>query len=233
MYYTLQAASLLTPEPPPSPQQLIILLHGVGSRPDAMLGMAEAFRSAWPGAAIAIPPGPEPFDGDDSGPAHLHHQWFSIRGITQGNRYERVAAALPAFISTIRSIQETTQVPPADTVLAGFSQGAIMALEAIAAADGLAGRVMAFSGRYARLPEAAPKWTSISFYHGDQDAVIALAHAKDAFEHLHELGADVTLDIAHGAGHEAHPALVSQAIERLQKQIPARLWRQALSGPPR
>lgn len=233
MYYTLQSPSLFTMEPPSAARQLIILLHGVGSLPAAMLGMAESFRSVWPQAAIAIPPGSQPFDGADPDQAHPHHQWFSIQGVSESNRFERVSASMPAFISTIRSIQETTLVPPADTVLAGFSQGAIMALEAIKVEDGLAGRVLAFSGRYARLPETAPKWTSISLYHGDLDEVIAVDHAKDAFEHLHELGADVTLDIAHGSGHEAHPALVAQAVERLQKQLPARLWKQALSGPPR
>jgi phospholipase/carboxylesterase len=233
MYYTLQTPSLLSMEPPvgnPSAsRQLIILLHGVGAQPGAMLGMAEAFRATYPEAVIAIPPGTQLFE---AGGSH-QYQWFSINGVTENNRHDRVAAAMPSFISTLRNIQETTLIPPADTVLAGFSQGAIMALEACAATDGLAGRVLSFSGRYARLPETAPKWTSISFYHGDQDEVISVEHAKDAFEHLHELGADVTLDIAHGAGHQAHPALVAQAIDRLKNQLPARLWKQALSGPPR
>lgn len=226
MYYTLNAPSLMTLEPPPAARQLVILLHGVGSQPGSLLGMAEAFRNQWPGAAIALPAGLQPFDGG----GYHHYQWFSVSGVTEANRPERVAAVLPSFIEMVKGIQETTGVPPVDTVMAGFSQGAIMALEAVAARDGLAGRVMAFSGRYARLPQAAPRDSSVSFYHGDQDQVIPLQHAQEAFDHLQELGGDVTLDIAHGIGHEAHPALVAQAVERLRGQIPARIWRKAMTG---
>lgn len=226
MYYSLQTAGLLADAPPAPARQLIILLHGTGSRPADMLGMAEAFRSTWPEAAIAIPAGMQPFDAGLPG----RHQWFSLAGITEANRPDRVQAALPAFVERVRGIQETTGVPPTDTVLAGFSQGAIMALEAVSAHDGLAGRVLAFSGRYARLPDSAPQHTTLGFYHGDQDEVIPVIHAQEAFEHLQELGADATLDIAHGVGHEAHPALVAQAIDRLKNQIPARLWRRALTG---
>ena len=225
MYYSLTTPSLLALAPPAGARQLIILLHGVGAQPEAMLGMAEEFRAAWPEAAIAIPAGQAPFDGGGSG-----RQWFSVAGVTEANRPDRVAAALPVFTALVRSLQETTRVPPVDTVLAGFSQGAIMALEAVAAHDGLAGRVLAFSGRYARLPETAPTHTSISFYHGDQDEVIPVRHAQEAFDHLHALGGDVTLDIAHGIGHEAHPVLVAEAIDRLRGQIPARLWRKAMTG---
>lgn len=230
MYYSLDMPGLLALEPPPGAQQLIILLHGVGAQPASLLGMAEAFREAWPGAAIALPAGLQPFDGDGHDASHRHYQWFSVRGVTEDNRPERVAAGLPGFIGLVRSLQETTRVPPTDTVIAGFSQGAIMALEAIAAVDGLAGRVLSFSGRYARLPAVAPTGTSLSFYHGDSDEVIPLRHAQEAFDHLAELGADVSLDIAHGTGHEPHPALVAEAIDRLRNQIPARLWKRALGG---
>lgn len=230
MYYSPLAPGQLTLEPPPSPRQLIILLHGVGARPASLAGMAEAFREVWPGAAIALPAGLQPFDGGGHDASHNHHQWFSIRGVTEDNRPERVAAVMPAFLGLVRSLQETTGVPPTDTVIAGFSQGAIMALEAISAADGLAGRVLSFSGRYARLPDTAPQSTSISFYHGDSDEVIPLQHAQTAFDHLAELGADVSLDIAHEIGHEPHPALVAEAIDRLRNQIPARLWKRALGG---
>ena len=44
--------------------------------------------------------------------------------------------------------------------------------------------------------------------------MISADHARDAFEHLQALGADVSLDIAHDVGHEPHPALVAQAIDR-------------------
>lgn len=226
MYYTLNDATLLSDTPPPNARQLIILLHGLGAQPTDLIEMARAFHEAWPKAAIALPPGLQAFEsGYWNG-----RQWFSVSEMGEDDRPERIAAAMPDFVALIRRIQNESKVPPADTVIAGFSQGAIMALEAIKAEDGLAGRVLAFAGRYATLPTEAPKHTTIGFYHGDEDEVISVEHAKDAFEHLQALGGDVSLDIAHGVGHEPHPALVAQAIDRLRDVLPARLWRRALGG---
>lgn len=226
MYYTLNDASLLSDTPPPNARQLIILLHGLGAQPTDLLDMARAFHEAWPEAAIALPPGLQAFESA----YWTGRQWFSVSEMGEDDRPERIAAAMPDFVTLIRKIQTESLVPPTDTVIVGFSQGAIMALEAIKTVDGLAGRVLAFAGRYARLPTEAPRLTSISFYHGDADDVISADHARDAFEHLQALGADVSLDIAHDVGHEPHPALVAQAIDRLRNVLPARLWRRALGG---
>lgn len=225
MYYSLNEPSLLAATPPSGARQLIILLHGAGAHPVDLLGMARQFHEAWPEAAIALPPGLQAVPGSETA-----RQWFSLQDITEDNRPGRIAAVMPDFIRMIQRLQDESGVPPADTVMAGFSQGAIMGLEAIKTHDGLAGRMLAFSGRYATLPTEAPRFTSISLYHGDKDPVISVDHARDAFDQLQTLGGDVSLDIAHGIGHEPHPALVAQAVDRLRNVIPARLWRRALSG---
>ena len=66
-----------------------------------------------------------------------------------------MAAALPRFIATVRALQLRFAIEWPRTALFGFSQGAIMALEAAQAEPELAGRVIAFSGRYATLPALA------------------------------------------------------------------------------
>src|SRR3546814_11975360 len=58
------------------------------------------------------------------------------------------------------------------TALAGFSQGASMALEASHAQPDLAGRVLAFSGLYASLPSTIPPTTMLHFFHGDWKSVV-------------------------------------------------------------
>jgi phospholipase/carboxylesterase len=121
-------------------------------------------------------------------------------------------------------------VGEAATALIGFSQGSIMALEAIAQADGLAGRVLAFSGRYASLPAQPPRLTTLHFFHGGADPVIPAAHAREAIEHLGAMDGDATLDIAQGVGHEIHPALVEQALLRLTRHVPKRMWQEALGA---
>ncbi|MEX8520337.1 MAG: esterase [Leptothrix sp. (in: b-proteobacteria)] len=214
------------PEGPP--EQLMVLLHGVGADAAHLAPLARVLRTHFPRAAVLVPQGFEPFDLAPSG-----RQWFSVAGVTEQNRPARVAAALPRLLDWLHAAQARLQASQAATALVGFSQGSIMALEAIAREDGLAGRVLAFSGRYASLPAQAPQLTTIHLLHGADDAVMPVELARQAFEHLADLpGGDVTLDIADGVGHELHAALVEQALHQLTHHIPLRTWQAALGSAP-
>lgn len=210
------------------PLQLMVLLHGVGSQPAHLRPLADVLRRQFPQAAVLVPAGFEPFD---AGPV-AGHQWFSVRGIDEDQRVERVARSLPALLARIRAEQARLGVEARATALFGFSQGAIMALEAVQADPALAGRVLAFSGRYARLPEQAPPETTIHLFHGSADPVIDAAHSRAAMQHLSGLSAgDATLDLAEGVGHELHAALVDRALHRLTHHVPLRLWQAAMASP--
>lgn len=205
------------------PQQLFILLHGVGGTPADLEALALAVRMAFPAAVVLVPQGFEPFDGGVTG-----RQWFSVRDISEQNRIERVAQAMPALLDYVHAAQTRLGLSSAQTALAGFSQGAIMALEALQAQNDLAGRVLAFSGRYAQLPASAPPLTTLHLLHGADDSVMSAEHAKAANERLAQLHGDTTIDIAGGVGHELHPALIQCAIERLLTCVPLRYWEEAL-----
>lgn len=209
------------------PEQLMLLLHGVGSDGVALAPLAQVLRSEYPQAAILAPDAPHAFDGGGCG-----HQWFSVQGITEDNRADRVAAALGPLLRWVRAQQDRLLVPPVATALVGFSQGAILSLEAVLAADGIAGRVLSFSGRFVALPTAAPQYTTLHFFHGSADAVTPVAHTQMAIDAMQALQGDATMDIAQGVGHELHPALVQRAIWRLRHHIPARTWAAALGATP-
>ncbi len=211
-----------------APEQLILLLHGVGADGASMAPLAQALRAEFPQAALIAPDAPHPFDAGGPG-----RQWFSVAGITEANRAERVAAALPPLVAWVRQTQDRLRVGPAATAIAGFSQGAILALETALREDGLAGRVLAFGGRFAAPPIAAPRHTTVHLFHGGADPVIPAAHARAALEALGALQGDATLDIAEGTGHAIHPALVQRALFRLRNHIPARTWAAALGAVPR
>lgn len=204
-------------------KQLFILLHGVGGTPHTLASLIQALRTAFPASAILAPAGFERYDGGGNG-----RQWFSVRGVDEDNRPERVAQALPPLVDYVRAAQARFGLLQSDTALAGFSQGAIMALEAVQAHDGLAGRVLAFSGRYARLPKVPPQYTTIHLLHGADDTVMNVTYAQTAQAWLDSLHGDCTIDVANHVGHELHPALVQCAIERLQTCVPLRSWEAAL-----
>lgn len=212
------------PAQQPAPQ-LMILLHGYGGRGAAMEPLALALRAAFPQAALLAPDAPQAVDGGGAG-----RQWFSATDLDDARRVERVQSALPTLRDWIRATQDRLGISPPATALVGFSQGAIMALELAQLEDGIAGRVLAFAGRYARLPASAPQLTTFHLLHGGADPVMPAALAREALEHLGARGGDATLDIAQGIGHEIHPALVDSALHRLRTHIPQRTWREALGA---
>lgn len=162
----------------------VVFLHGVGSSGAGMRPLAEAL-----GLMADVPDGPQPFD---MGPGR---QWFSVKGITEENRPARIAAALPGFRAMIEGLGD-----PAQTVLIGFSQGAIMALHAVA--DGLPARaVFALSGRLAGPVPARTDWPDITLLHGTADPVIPAALAQATAGWLTTAGAAPTLRLFDGLGH--------------------------------
>jgi phospholipase/carboxylesterase len=213
----------LLPDAMPA-KQLFILLHGVGSKPSDLVPLANYLKEVFPGAAFLLPEGTSPFEGGHG------RQWFSISGVTKENRGSRVAEAMPGLHALVKHAQDRLNVLQSDTALIGFSQGAIMAMEFSISHDGGVGRVLAFSGRFAQLPEKAPVLTTLHLLHGESDPVIPVAHAQAAFARLKDLNGDVTLDLAASVGHEINAVLADDAIRRLQTHIPLRSWKKAMDG---
>jgi len=212
------------------PELLYLLFHGVGATAESMLPLAQRLIREYPQAAVLCVNAPDRFDaviGETEG-----KQWFSIRRVDEDNRPGRVAAALPAFIATVRAMQQRFEMSWERTALAGFSQGAVMSLEAVQSEPMLAGRVLAFSGRHATAPAHVPSDTTVHLFHGIGDTVIPAAAAIDSAQTLVELGADVTADVLPGIAHELHPLLMDRAIEQLRTFVPKRVWRAAMSEAP-
>jgi phospholipase/carboxylesterase len=211
------------------PELLLLLFHGVGANADGMAPLAMRLAQEYPQAAVLCIDAPHDFDAAPGGGGH---QWFSIRGIGDENRAQRVAAALPQFVATVRALQLRFAIDWPRTALIGFSQGAIMALEAVQAEPALAGRVLAFSGRHATMPAHAPQDTCVHLLHGMADRVVPAGPAIEAAQRLVALGGDVTADVLPGIGHELDPRLVERAIDQLRSFLPKRAWREAFSVAP-
>ena len=221
------------------PEQLIVLLHGWRSDARAMVPLAEALRAAFPQAAVVAPDSPLAFTrrepladpAGDSG-RELGRMWYGIDDLHTAPEVwpARVAACVPPLVAWVRAQQQRLGVGPAATALGGFSQGGILALAMVAREDGLAGRVLAFGGRFVSLPTAAPQQTTVHLFHGSADTVIPADGSRQALRHLGELQGDATLDIADGVGHELHPALIDCALHRLKSHIPQRTWRAAMGA---
>jgi phospholipase/carboxylesterase len=180
-------------------KNLVIFLHGVGSRGADLTPLAQGWRRSLPTAAFATPDGPFAFDGGGSG-----RQWFGISGVTEANRPQRIAAARPAFDDVLRGIIEQHGLLRQlnRVVLVGFSQGSIMALDAIASGRWPVAAVVAYSGRLASpRPFTPARSTQVLMVHGAVDPVIPAGNSTEAAAALRELGLDAHSHILPGVGH--------------------------------
>ena len=184
---------------------LIILLHGVGQAPADMAPLADLIAAHDPHVRVVAPPAACPCDRGGTG-----YQWMSVAGITEENRPGRIRAALPAFVAAIEGLQRAHGVGADDTVLAGFSQGAIMALAACRDRY-LARHVVAIAGRCAPLPDTWERRTAVTLVHGRMDWTVPVQHSERLFERLSTLGADVRLDLVPRAVHQLASPLLERA----------------------
>src|SRR3982074_2688020 len=131
-----------------------VFLHGCGATAQSMIPIAFKFQARFPSAALVVPSGfnPEARGG-------VAQDWYPTRGLNADNHRERVAAVLPDVEDLVRREQTNFGVPSGRTVLIGFSQGGTVALEVVKT-PGLAGAVVAFSSRFARLPASGPRLSS-------------------------------------------------------------------------
>lgn len=188
-----------------NPKQLFVLLHDAGGAAVDMLQLGNRLGDAFAESAVLIPSG-------------------LLRAADMANStvFPDQVKALADFLF---AQQQRFNVLQSDTALLGFGLGATLALALSDAHDGLAGRVLAFGGCYADWPAKAPGLTTLHFLHGQHDRVVPVARVRNDFAHLIELGADATLDVAGSLGHELHPALMDQAVTRLQTCVPLRFWK--------
>lgn len=192
-----------------APKPLFVLLHDEGGVAVDMLALGNLLGDAFAEAAVLIPEGlvgPRPAAG-------------------AGNDQSSMSARVEALAAFVRAQQQRFGVLQSDTALAGFGAGASLALALSDAHDGLVGRVLAFGGAYAVWPTKAPPLTTLHLLHGQNDQVVPVARAREGFDCLMALGADATLDVAASLGHELHPALMDQAVTRLQTCVPLRHWK--------
>ena len=220
--------ALIVQQPAGPPQQLVLLFHGLGADEHDLGPVGERLAAEYPEALVVSLRAPEPCDYG------FGYQWISPTALDDARRVERVAAALPAFVAGVRDWQRQSGLGPEATVLVGFSQGAMMVLEAVAQAadETLAGRAVALAGRFAKLPEAAPASTTLFLVHGKADAVVHYGFTVAAAQHLVDLGADVVADVIPFVGHEIDDEVLALVIERLKTHVPRRHWEAAIRGAP-
>ena len=199
----------------PSPRYLLVVLHGVGSSADDLLPLGRALSTAIPGLAVAAPDGFAAYDQAPTG-----RQWFSVKGVTEANRTERIRAAIAPIDAWIDSELARHQLGAERLVLLGFSQGAIISNWLALARVPAPRAVVSLSGRLAVPDDLATTATpAVLVVHGSDDPVIPVEHGVHAAAELERRGAIVTHHVFPGLGHSVDQRVFDVALAFLRDRL--------------
>ncbi len=170
-------------------KQVVILLHGVGSNGDDLSTLGDFWKPVLPDTLFLSPNAPFKFDQ-----AAVGYQWFSLIGVTNENRAQRIVEARRSFDNTIHELFSEHGINPKEDkiVFVGFSQGSIMSLDALVTGRYPLSGVVAFSGRLSSpLPYQQGEQLPVLLIHGKSDPVIPWSESHKAAQQLNELNFSV------------------------------------------
>ncbi len=196
-----------------NPKQLVIMLHGVGSDGEDLIGLAPYFQKVLPEAKFVSPNAPFAFDMAPTG-----YQWFSLQDMSPAARLIGTQTAAPALDAYMD--QQLAEAGLADDKLAlvGFSQGTMMALYVgFRRARQMAG-IIGYSGMLVGeelLAEDAKSKPPVLLVHGDADDVVPVDALPLAVTGLEAAGIAVKHHTCLGLGHGLDDMGVSLGMEFL------------------
>ena len=190
---------MLAPASGGEPKQLVVILHGYGADGEDLIALGQVWQEALPDALFIAPNAPEVCAINAFG-----YQWFALDLERPISRDIGVPAARPVLEAFLRDLWAGTGLTPAETVIAGFSQGAMMALHVGLGLDPPPAGIIAFSGalippqRYAGKPP-------VLICHGDLDPVVDPDLSREAHAAIAAQGLKSELVISPGVGHSISP----------------------------
>ena len=180
--------------------ELVVLLHGYGADGNDLIGLASHWQNRMPGTEFVSPHAPDPVPGAPSG-----FQWFPIARIDPHEMQGGVAMAAPRIEEFLDTELARLGLPPERLVLAGFSQGAMLALHLGLRRAVPPAAIIGFSGLLASPPPDARPRPPVLLTHGDADTVIPVNALFAAASGLGRAGVPVQWHMARGMGHGIDP----------------------------
>ncbi len=185
-------------EPREAPSALVILLHGYGANGDDLIALGEAWQPRLPGTVFVAPNAPDAIPGMYGG-----LQWFPLTMRDPNEYWRGVSAAQPMLDRFLDAELARYRLTPDRLVLAGFSQGCMLALHvglrravAPAAIIGMSG-LLAGPEHLADIKVRPP----ILLIHGEVDDLIPVDALHVARQQLGNAGLLVEWHVRPGLGH--------------------------------
>jgi phospholipase/carboxylesterase len=195
---------------------LVVLLHGYGADGNDLIGLAPHWRGMLPGAAFVAPNASDRVPGAPAG-----FQWFPILRLDPHEARNGVAMAAPAIHDFLDAELARLNLAPERLILAGFSQGAMLALHLGMRRPCAA--IVGFSGLLADAPPTEGQKTPVLLTHGGADNVIPAGAMFAAASSLGKAGFGVQWHLAPQMGHGIDEMALSLAGNFLALALAGRL----------
>jgi predicted esterase len=189
----------------------LVLIHGRGASAEDIYSLGEEVSEGIPGVALVAPQA-------------AGNAWYPQRFLAPLTQNEPYLGSALGVVASLVDEMVAGGVPFERIVLAGFSQGACLALEFAARNQRRYGGVIGLSGALIGPPgtphgvEGGLTGTPVYMGCSDRDAHIPLSSVEESAEIFAKLGARVTKSIFPGMGHTVNPeelAVVQNLVRRL------------------
>ncbi|MCB9592951.1 MAG: dienelactone hydrolase family protein [Sandaracinaceae bacterium] len=193
---------------------LLVLLHGYGAPGRDLVPLGRELRARIPELRVALPAAPI-----DMG--HGRAWWPISLAERPSDRSRERPDGLPAARADLQAALDELSITPSRTVVAGFSQGGMLATDFGLRADPPLAGIASLSGG----PVDAETWIAragsappIFLSHGRQDPLLTYAAADRLQARLSEGGAQVTW-VPFDGGHAIPPEVVDQLTAFLRETL--------------
>jgi phospholipase/carboxylesterase len=201
------------------PEQLVILLHGLGADGQDLIGIAPHWAQVLPNAAFVSPNAPFPCDMAPYG-----YQWFSVQDRSPDAMLAGVRMAASPLDAFIEREMGHAGLDESKTALVGFSQGTMMSLfvgprreRALAGIVGFSGRLIAPEVLLEEIRSRPP----VLLAHGTADEVVPYTSMAHAEKGLTAAGIEVETLSCPGIGHGIDQNGLIRGAEFLHKVLTA------------
>lgn len=208
------------------PKHLAVMLHGYGASGDDLINLAAQWQENLPEYEFVSPHAPESCEINPVG-----YQWFGLRDFNPFNIRSGLDRARPLLKKFLLNEINRLGFMPEDLLLIGFSQGTMMALDAMFSFPGVRA-ILGYSGAFyppvgETLKSQKPK---VRLIHGDGDMVIPYPAMNEAARQLKLFGIEPELYTCEGLGHGIDEKGIRLGCEFLQDLGMSSLHEQHASG---
>lgn len=199
---------------------LVVFVHGYGADGNDLIGLADPLADHLPDVVFHAPNAPQRGTGNPMG-----YQWFPIPwldGSSEDAAAEGMASAVTLFNEWLDETMLAEGVDAAHTMLVGFSQGTMMALQVAPRRAAPIAGIVGFSGRLLAPETLAHETVShmpILLIHGDADEVVPPQSLPEAADALTKAGFEVYTHISKGTGHGIAPDGLQLALQFILQQM--------------